>query len=301
VVAAEKNLVKEAVRRVLAQDSLYAISKDWNERGVPTVTGASWSPKTLQQILLSGRIAGFRDHRGEQIASKQWKPLVKVADWNSVRTILIDKAKRRTRVARSYLLGQGLLRCGECGGKLVAAPRRNRAGEFVPRYSCRKDKGGCGRVSAPAEPIEAIISSDVIEALSDPDFVARLGGGGGTDDAEAYRAELAELEASLEEASRDFYVDKMLTRPEFVAVREALVPKLDAARAALAASTRRRPSALLSDLDDISVRWDSLGLDRQRALIEMCMESVTVDLPKVKRQSDADFDSSRLRPPLWRA
>ena len=302
VIAAERKLVREAVKRVLSGESLYAISKDWNERGIATVTGKSeWSPKTLKQILIAGRIAGFRDYHGEHIASDQWKPLVKVDDWNAVRAILLDPARVHHRVARSYLLGQGLLRCDECGAKLVAAPRRNRAGDFIPRYGCVKAKGGCGRLSIMADPVEAIVSDAAVRALSDPAFVARLGGGTGGDDTESYQTELKELEDSLKEAARDFYVDKITTRPEFLAARNGLVPKLDAAKKALAAATRQRPSALLSDLDNLEAKWPTLGLDRQRALIELCMESVSITMPKRPREPLEAFDPTRVQKPLWRA
>jgi DNA invertase Pin-like site-specific DNA recombinase len=297
VVPAEKRLVAEAARRVLAGESLYAIVNDWNARGVPTVTGAKWSTHVLKQILTSGRIAGWRDHHGEPVTrSDRWEPLIDEATWRALRTILLDPARKQTRVARSYLLGQGLLRCGVCGGKLVATPWIYR-GQVIARYGCRKRLGGCGKVSVLAEPVERIVSDAVVQALSDPAFLARLNGGSGSDPADEHRAEVAELEASLEELSRDFYADKMLTRAEFVAAREALVPRLDQARAALAAATRRRPAAVLDGLDDLGAKWDGLGLDRRRALIELCLESVTIASAHGR---GGTFDPSRIQYPAWR-
>jgi hypothetical protein len=192
-----------------------------------------------------------------------------------------------------------VLRCGSCGGQLVATPQRTAAGVLVPRYGCRKEKGGCGKVSILAEPVERIVSEAVVQRLSDSAFVARLNGGAGgaSEDDAAQRAELAGLEASLEEASRDFYVDKLISRPEFIAARDALVPKIDSARAALARTTRRRPSSLLAGIDDLGKRWDGLGADRQRALIELCVESVTIASAK---GLGGQFDSSRVRRPVWR-
>lgn len=297
--ADERDLVQEAAGRVLRGESVYAVVGDWTVRQVPTVTGTKWSTKTLKQILVSGRIAGFRDRHGEVVKKGQWDPLVDKATWDQLRVLLLDPARRRTRVARRYLLGQGVLRCGSCGGQLVAAPWRNAAGVLVPRYGCRKERGGCGKLWAPAEPIERIVSDAVIKVLSDPAFVARLSGGLGQDPDVENRQEVAALEGSLSEASTDFYVDKLITRAEFLAVRDAIVPRLDAARAALAAVTKRRPTALLAGLHDLPGQWDGLGLDRQRSLIEMCVESVTITAA-TRRAVAGYFDESRVEKPVWR-
>jgi DNA invertase Pin-like site-specific DNA recombinase len=299
VVPGEKRLVVEAARRVLAGESLYAITHDWNDRKVPTVTGVQWSTRVLRQILVSGRIAGWRDHHGEPVTkSDQWTPLVDEDTWKALRAILLDPARKRTRVARSYLLGQGLLRCGVCGGQLVATPERRAGGELRPRYGCRKEKGGCGKVSVSAEPVEKIISDAVVQALCDPAFLKRLGGGSGPAEEEQRQA-VAECEASLEELSKDFYVDKMITRAEFVAARDVLVPRLDAARAELAKITKHQPSALLRGLDDLQAQWKTLGLDRRRALIELCIESVTIASAHGRSRAGY-FDASRVQYPVWR-
>jgi DNA invertase Pin-like site-specific DNA recombinase len=296
----EQRLVADAARRVLAGESLYAIVGDWNAKRVPTVTGAAWSTKVLHQILTSGRIAGWRDHDGEPVTrSDQWEPLIDEDTWHQVRAVLLDPARKRTKVAQRYLLGQGQLRCGTCGGKLVATPQTNRAGQLQRRYACRKERGGCGKVSAPAEPIEAIVSAAVRQALASPDFVARLTGGSSAADDRAQRAEIDRLEASLKEASRDYYVDKLISRAEFLAVRDRLVPALDAAKATLAATTRRRPTALLAGLDSIEDQWDGLGLDRQQALIDLCIESVTITSANGRAVANR-FDESRVQQPVWR-
>jgi hypothetical protein len=300
VVPSEKRQVVEAARRVLAGESLRSICIDWTSRGVPTVNGGRWNTRTLSQILTAGRIAGWRDRHGEPLVhSDKWTPLVDEKTWRQLRTILLDPARKRTRVARSYLLGQGVLRCGTCGGQLVARPRY-RHDELVPWYGCVRDRGGCGGVACPAEPVEQIVSDAVVQALSDRKFLARLRGADEGDEGEQYRAEIAEMEAALEQASKDYYAEKMLTRAEFVAARDALVPRLDAAKAAQAASTRRQPSALLDGLDDLKAKWDGLGLDRRRALIELCIESVSI-APSAKARNVAGyFDADRVQSPVWR-
>ena len=51
---AEAAVIRECAARVLAGDSLRSICIDLNDRQVPTVTGARWSPQTLRRMLMSG-------------------------------------------------------------------------------------------------------------------------------------------------------------------------------------------------------------------------------------------------------
>ena len=61
----EAALVREAIKRVASGDSLTSIAHDWSQRGVTTPTGRTWKPSVLRRMLLSPRIAGLREHRGE--------------------------------------------------------------------------------------------------------------------------------------------------------------------------------------------------------------------------------------------
>ncbi|HEY8674854.1 MAG TPA: recombinase family protein [Candidatus Dormibacteraeota bacterium] len=42
----------------MAGGSLRGLCRDWDGRGVPTVTGARWSVQTMRRMLLSARISG---------------------------------------------------------------------------------------------------------------------------------------------------------------------------------------------------------------------------------------------------
>jgi DNA invertase Pin-like site-specific DNA recombinase len=284
VVPAEAKLIKEAAKRVLAGENLYAIVNDWTARGVTTVTGAAWNTKTLKQILVSGRVAGWRTHQGQPMQPdptkhvQRWKPILDEATWKSVRAILTDPSrKRRGRAPRSYLLGPEQIRCGRCGHGLSAHPQRRANGEPVPAYACLTDKGGCGRLFIKAPGVEELVRDWTLAALDSDDYRKRLTAStaGADEDAEE---RLAELEAQLAQASRDFYVLKEITRPEFLAARDALLPMIEEARAAQAGALRRQPRAMLDGLDTVRQDWDSgkLTLSRKRALIGLVLRYVTI-------------------------
>ena len=225
---AEAKLIKEAARRVKAGESLYAVVGDWNDRGIPTVTGASWSTKTLMQILTKGRIAGWRDHHGQPVTkTDEWPAIIDEKTWRQLRAILLDPSRKRTRVARSYLLGPDQIRCGLCGGPMVASPQRYGAAQgyrVVPGYACRKEKGGCGRIRVNAEPVEKLVSEWTLDALADEDRVAQLRGAADDEAERAVRDQIADLEETLAQLSADHYQLKLISREEFLHNREPLDP-----------------------------------------------------------------------------
>nr|WP_201761664.1 MULTISPECIES: recombinase family protein [unclassified Nonomuraea] len=63
VVSEHAALVREAADRVLAGESLYVITRTWNERGERTRNGVVWSEKALAMILRNPALKGIRIYR----------------------------------------------------------------------------------------------------------------------------------------------------------------------------------------------------------------------------------------------
>lgn len=66
--------VREAVRRLLAGETLYGVCVDWNARGRRTgwqrrdhreEDATTWYPRTLKRVVTTAAIAGFREYDGE--------------------------------------------------------------------------------------------------------------------------------------------------------------------------------------------------------------------------------------------
>jgi site-specific DNA recombinase len=70
---AERELVAEAARRVLAGQRLMTIARDWDGRGEPGATERPWTAPTLRKALLSARVAGLREH-GPIPQERSWAP-----------------------------------------------------------------------------------------------------------------------------------------------------------------------------------------------------------------------------------
>ena len=80
--------------------------------------------------------------------------------------------------------------------------------------------GSCGRVHVLAEPLEAHVTDVVLDYLDSPALAAAL-------DAHERKAETIDLDAlradesALEELSRDYYTERILTRTEYLGSRHA--------------------------------------------------------------------------------
>ncbi|MGH9031875.1 MAG: recombinase family protein [Acidimicrobiia bacterium] len=170
----EADLVREAARRVFAGETVAAVCRDWNERGVesPKQGKYGWSPETLVGILRSPRYAGLRDYKGEVVAEGQWEPIIDRSTWETLQM----KIRRVARVGRpSTHLLSGIARCGKCGSPLWTSWGRT-ARRKVPRYACVKRPGaaGCGGITAAAAPLDETVRDAIIDAATGPRFARAL-------------------------------------------------------------------------------------------------------------------------------
>jgi site-specific DNA recombinase len=70
---------------VLRGESLRSIVMDWNERGVKTVGSGKWQGSMIRRVLMSPRIAGLKEHRGEIVGEATWPAIIDRAtmiDWS---------------------------------------------------------------------------------------------------------------------------------------------------------------------------------------------------------------------------
>lgn len=262
----EVRLVREAARRVLAGESLYAIAADWTERGVPTSTGAKWSTTAIRTVLTAPRTAGLRAHRGEIVGDAVWKPMLDRETWEAARAVLATRSKSRTRAPRSYLLSGGIARCGNCGHALEAAPR-----PYGRAYACLRPKGGCNGVSIKADPLEELIVESLFRTLDGADLEAfdRGDDGGAVD-------ELADIDQRLADIVELFAAGD-ITRAEMMRARRTLENRKRIAEEEVAEYRAPSPARQYAGREGaLRKAWPKLGLDQQRAIISSVIEVVTI-------------------------
>lgn len=267
VVPDQAEVITWAAGRILAGWSLNAVAAELAARGVPTRHGGRWSHKNVRKMLVSPTVAGLRVHRGHVVGKGTWEPIL---DEVTHRQLVARLDNPKHRPGRHYLLS-GLAECGRCGakltGRLLHAP-----GKRTPTYWCAKPRGGCGRLSIVAEPVEQYVVGEFLGALDTDAFASAMS----EDEHEARRAELvAELEAveaqhvklAKEWASGD------LPAAAWDQARRALDGRKARAQAELASVPA--PAAAV-DLDSLRSDWANMTIDERRTVLDLFIERIEV-------------------------
>jgi site-specific DNA recombinase len=302
----EAELIREAVKRVLAGETVPRVCVDWNERGIASPQGAKhgWAATSLVNVLRSGRIAGLRTYKGEVVAEGSWPEIIDRETFERLQA-KIKRTRRNGRPTHHLLVG--ILRCGYCGCLLWTSwhnpckkdseGKRHRERERrAPRYACVKRPGhpGCGRCTVRTEPLDELVIDAVIERVSGRRLAAALRRVGKDEEGKA-SAELTAAEARLEELAADYAAGE-ISRREWMAAR-------DKARERIAAAVRLldRRDALLAELprDQHALRKElskEAPLDRRRAIIGAVIDSIVIHATKPSPR----FDRDRVEI-IWRA
>ncbi len=170
---AEAAEIRHAAKMILDGRTISTVMADLNRRGIRRVEDGLWETRTVNALLTNPRIAGLR--RWKSVLYKgNWEPILDRETWERVCLILENPAPdpRRGRhgpLPKTYLLTGGLGFC-ECGASVRAG------GMSVGKrgYRCDSARGGCGRISRYAEPIEDFVRDAVLTAFGDPDRGGRL-------------------------------------------------------------------------------------------------------------------------------
>lgn len=116
-------IVREAVRRVIAGESVHSVMADFNRRGIPSADGRLWTRYVLRNILHNKNLLDG---------------IVSADEWNQLQAAL--KARERNRTVRTTGHDSPLLDivfCGNCGGKIYRWTNRT---ESITYGRCRNEK-----------------------------------------------------------------------------------------------------------------------------------------------------------------
>jgi site-specific DNA recombinase len=285
---AEAQIVRDLAARFLAGESLRSLAEWLNDAEVRRVTGGTgWISTTVRGILVNPRYAGLMTHRGQVVGPGKWEAII---DEDTHRRILVTIAAKKAsgrRTPQTYLL-TGLLRCGKCGNRLYSSARQEGASNGVNRapvrttrrrYVCMSgpDHGGCGRLTAVAEPVEQLVTDAVLYALDTPELAAALSGKDSPDEqSRALASEIERLQAKQTELS-DAYAADLIDMSEWRRARATITDRLEAARRRLASRTRTDTlHGLVGHATELAAQWPNLSLSRQHAIIRALIEQITI-------------------------
>ncbi len=286
----EAEVIRKCTHAVLAGASLGSLAAELNSRAVLTSTGKQWNATTLRQVLRRARNAGLSTYNGEVVGKSTWPALITEDTWRALCAVLDDPERRRSSSNRLRWLLPGLATCGACGDTVrTATVASNRAaGTTRTVYRCRVT--GRGHVARAAQPVDDFVTRLVVARLSRPEARQLLAAGVETPDAEGLRVEAVALRARLGEAAESF-ADGAITAGQLEKISARVRARLDEVESAMARSARGVVLADLVNAPDVAAVWETLALDRRRAVIS---ELMTVSIMPTGRRGNV-FDPTSVR------
>jgi site-specific DNA recombinase len=288
----EAEVIREAASRVLAGETLNSIARDLSSRGITAADGSgTFYTRRLKRILVNPRIAGLRAYKGEVIRDAAWPAILPRDTWEAVRAILNNPARGRGGHPPRWPLS-GLAVCGLC-----EVPMRIKGTHGRSAYACDPTKPGfkgCGRVSVDALHLEQMVLKMIAArdwrhlAATLREQVATGNGNGG----------LAEQLAADEEHLRQVAIQyglRKLSKPEWQAIRETLIPRIEAAHRQLQ-QRLALPREAVDGSGSILEAWPKWTVEQQRAVLRALFHRIVVG-PATRRGRGPDPD--RVAPPAY--
>ena len=285
----EAAVVQEAATCLLRGDSLRSIVLDLNHRGLHTSTGHTWIPRSLKRVLLSPRNVGVIEHHEAGTVTACWQPILTTAQRTRLVALLNDPSRRVTPGRpRRYLLS-GILRCGECGGRLVSVNGRNNRGRA---YGCPPPPAGCNHTLIVAGWAEEYVIACALKALSKP----RLREGHRAEGDHDRDLDVITADRALLDELAGAYAARKITMSEWLTARRPIEQRISDATQRIAEHTSRDAlRRVLADGIALAEQWPSLPLERQRSILAGMLDHVVIRRVGKGRYADP----TRIQP-VWR-
>lgn len=274
--------VRELADRLLAGESLNGITKDWNARGIFTISGKPWRAPNLRAMILGAHHAGLRTHQGAVSGEAAWEAILPVEKWEAVRSILTDPARGLGHsLTRKYML-TGVGECGVCGlpvrGRMAVSGKKRYA-----VYICEST----GHVHRPVELVDPIINAIVGDWLAGADTDGSLFSTDEGEAAKALTAEATKRRTRREKLAQEYGLGEIDKATHHSAV-DAIDARLREITDALG-DIARTPAVLdgLVGEPEARERFAALPLERRRAVLAAMPATIVLE-PAARR--GAPFD-----------
>jgi site-specific DNA recombinase len=277
LVPAEAEAIKSAYAQILSGGSLRSIAKQWNDAGLNTDRqkrdGKGWRFTSVADVLKNARNAGIRNYGGVEYKA-QWPALVAEDVYRAVYAILTDPSRRPTGSYGVALLSTVAL-CGVCGSHVFSGGGHLRGknaavGKRYRTYTCAANPSR--HIRRKAEPIDDLVVNLVIGRLSAPDAVSLFTKRNKVDLPALIteRAAIGERQRILAEQ----FSDGTITPAMLKTASARLADRLGEVDARITEASRQSAIQPLVTGGDVAEVWQSLDVDRQRAVISELFEVV---------------------------
>jgi site-specific DNA recombinase len=317
---AEVEVIQEAVKRVLAGDTMYGVTAEFNRQGRTTRTGKGWRQSNLRPILLNRTMLGettMRDADGKRVegAKAEWPAIIDRRTFERVTNVLTDPARKSSQSpgvrGGKYSMGGGLTICASCGHRLITHGKRGRVAlaclkRVFPQVVDRTTgevivEGACGSVTIDHDRLERFIFTSVINSLkNNPRVAQRMSEPTGDENAVLDRLEAQRdaLNDQRERLGKAFVLGGFNEREyaSEVARINAEVEEVDGKISAALGST------ILTDAREDGFDWESWSPMRRRNFLAVNIKHIAVspwpegftkNTPIRKGESEADWEVRR--------
>lgn len=286
----EGPLLRDAIERIIAGESVHSICVEWNRAGIKTRHGNKWAHTQLRRVLLRPRNAGYVERHKKILdgVKGQWTAVCTPEEFAQLKARL--RPNMRKREPRKHML-TGLLSCARCGHAMEAAV----SSRFVKgrRYAYKTyrcgNANGLGRfcgISVRAEVTEMYVVHAVRQRLAQEGAEGSVMGTKDLKEAVRLREERDGLYGRLDAieslmAAGEYSVPKFRkVRSEIeaeIATIEARVAEIEAENA-LAKMVMDRAGAIsnFKDAAELQRRFKTLSLDERRHIIRSLFKRIEV-------------------------
>ena len=262
---AEATEIRQAAFDLLHQVSLASVLRGLQARGVPTVTGAPWSTRTIRDMLLKAAVAGQQVRAGELVEAP-WEPILDLPTQAQLRDLLTDPDRRTHQGGNEpRWLVSCFAECGICHTQLkVGGAGRGRSPAYVGSV--------CGHIRRKAQAVDELITDLILARLEEDDAADLLKPAPAlVVDGEALRAERALLRRQRGALLAVFGGDTQAL---------AEIRRKDARLAQI--ETQLTTSSQPDPLEEFRGQpartvWEGLSMARRRAVVQVLLASVTVN------------------------
>lgn len=281
---------------IVSGQSLNSVVRDLNRRKVPTASGGEsrWQGKTIREMLMRPRLAGFSEHRGEIVGKGKWPAILDETTWRAVVSILSSRTKGKQERGRGpRWLGSGIYICGVCGNRRLKVTNASR-GRKIYRCAHREvEDVQRTHVTREALGLDAYVEGLLIDYLSKPGRIDKLLARDDTDDTTRLRVELADIEAQ-KDAMAEAFGNGDIDLGQLTAATKAFNERVQRLTDQIAAAGIRSPLEPLAH-GDIRELWADLTLDQRREILRTVVD-ITIKPTGYRRRGDAlDSDAIGVR------
>lgn len=258
----EAPVIREAARRVLGGESIYAICRDFEIRSVPGISLKRWDTARIKRILSSPTYMGKRVLRGEVIGDADWEPLLSAETFEALAGVFAnDKHKPKYHGTGPRHLLTGIAKCGVCGSPVSRIPNRKHGKES---YICKEN----WHVGRRKDWVDELVTAVVLARLRQPDALQAVNRTAGPE-----AEDLARRLRTLEQRLEGFYAEAAtgaLSATGLARVEERINREMDGTREQLRAAAT--PTALtIPDPAALADTWERQSLVHRREVINALM------------------------------